>query len=281
MNSLNIDIEDLIKIELPPLPGPALKVAALTQDMKASAYKIAEAIGVDPILAARVIRAANSPLYGLSRPVTSLLTAVTTLGDRAIYQLVVAIAASDVFRNNGLPSAYEQKLWKHSLTVGLMARDIAITLGMRGSEEAFLAGLIHDLGRTLLLRYNKKTYTAVTSLKTTEEQLNEEVAIYGYTHAQLGAFIARNWGLPDEINHVIYNHHNPIQSQHSVVTTYVIDVADKLANALGYGIYPKRENIYPEILSSDSAVLLKISEENLKLICERTEANLRWIMSVF
>src|SRR5262245_10707891 len=84
-----INIDALVNTTLPPLPGSAMRVASLTQDMNSSAHEIAKAIGTDPVFSGLVMRAANSPLYNLGRSITSLPMAVITLGDRAIHQLAI------------------------------------------------------------------------------------------------------------------------------------------------------------------------------------------------
>src|SRR5258705_1456649 len=95
MISTQIDIEALLKAELPPLPGSALRVANLAQDMNASTRAVADAIGTDPVLAARILRAANSPMYSSERRVTALPTAVHTLGNNTVHMLVIISVAAD------------------------------------------------------------------------------------------------------------------------------------------------------------------------------------------
>src|SRR5882724_7847237 len=106
-----IDLEILVQLELPPLSDVAMRVSALTQDPDVSTRAIADAIGCDPVLGARVLRAANSPLYYLERDVTTLTMAVNALGNDAINQLVVTSAASDAFRRKGQRTAVETALW--------------------------------------------------------------------------------------------------------------------------------------------------------------------------
>src|SRR5882757_228708 len=124
MASDPVDLESLVQSELPPLPDVAMRVATLTQDLNSSARAIADAIGCDPILGARVLRAANSPLYYLERNVTSLTMAVGALGNENIHQLVVASAAISAFQRKGRSSAVETTLWEHSIAVGIAAREI-------------------------------------------------------------------------------------------------------------------------------------------------------------
>ena len=97
MITTQVDIEELVRKELPPLPGSAMKVAALAKDMNSSTRAIANAIGCDPVLAARILKAANSPLYALERRATALPIAVNTLGNNTVHMIVIMSSASDAF----------------------------------------------------------------------------------------------------------------------------------------------------------------------------------------
>src|ERR1700730_8538554 len=96
--SAPVDLESLVQIELPPLPGVAMRVAALTQDLNSSTRMVAEAIACDPILTARILRVANSPLYCLERYVTALPMAVNAIGNEGIHSLVFVSVAADAFK---------------------------------------------------------------------------------------------------------------------------------------------------------------------------------------
>src|SRR5258706_8679977 len=190
------DLETLVQIELPPLPAVAMRVAALTQDPDTSTRAIAAAIGIDPILGARVLRAANSPLYYLERDVTTLTMAVNALGHESINLLVVASAAGDTFQSKGkrrLP--VETALWGHSLAVGLAAREIMSVLQLRGTDQGFICGLLHDIGKLLLLRHNSDAYQQLVKNFEEKDFLAGEVEVFGYTHAQVGALVAKRWNL--------------------------------------------------------------------------------------
>src|SRR5215471_11539499 len=119
--SAEVDPESLVEIELPPVPSVAMRVAALTRDMDASTRDIAEALGYDPALAARILRVANSAMYCFERQITALPMAVNALGNENIYSLVFISAAADTFHGKGKRSSLEVKLWEHSLAVALTA----------------------------------------------------------------------------------------------------------------------------------------------------------------
>jgi putative nucleotidyltransferase with HDIG domain len=278
MIATRLDIEQLVGAELPPLPSAAMRVAALTQDLDSTSRSISEAIGADPALATRVLRAANSPLYAMERHVTALPAAVCLLGNNAIHLLVVISSAGDAFRRNGRQGPFEHALWEHSVAVGLAARETSRMLGMRGGEEAFLCGLLHDIGKLLLLRHEPEMYRQVLQCGAEEETLELEQELFGYTHAQVGALVARRWGLPDEISYAIFNHHQPGEAGSSVFMARVIDVADYLANAHGLGL---RAEPAEGVAASESALALRLTGQQLRLIAERMQADLRLVMDTF
>jgi putative nucleotidyltransferase with HDIG domain len=250
----------------------------LTRDDSASARVIADAIGSDPILAARILRAANSPLYALGRPVTALPLAVNTLGNDAIYRLVVVFATSDSFRGKRGTSPHERRLWEHSVTVALAARELMLALGMRGVEEAFLCGLLHDIGKLLLLRYDQKLFAPTLEIEDEQQLLECERATYGYTHAQVGGLVARRWGLPEEVYYTILNHHQPGEAGQSMVMARVVDVADGMANGSGRGVRPAAAR---DLALTESAIALDLTEEKIQAVWAKTEAGLGEVLGLF
>lgn len=273
-----IDLESLVKLELPALPAIAMRVAALTQDPDTSTRAIAEAIGYDPILGARVLRAANSPLYYLERDVTTLTMAVNAIGNDGINLMVVASAASDAFQRKGRPLAEETTLWGHSLAVGLAAREIMSLMGLRGTDQGFICGLLHDIGKLLLLRYDLDAYQQLVNQIEEPDFLAAEVAMFGYTHAQVGALVAKRWNLPDAICNAIYHHHQPAQNPQSMAMARVIEVADELANNAGIGFQPAVEC---DLAASESAIALQLSTPQLERVWEKTQASLSATFALF
>ena len=273
-----IDLESLVQLELPPLPDVAMRVAALTQDPDTSTRAIAEAIGYDPVLGARVLRAANSPLYYLERDVTTLTMAVNAIGNDGINLLVVASAASDAFQRKGKRLAEETTLWGHSLAVGLAAREIMLLLRLRGMDQGFICGLLHDIGKLLLLRHDLDACQQLVRNVEEKDFLAAEVEVFGYTHAQVGALVAKRWNLPEAICHAIYHHHQPIQAEQSMLMARVIQVADALANKAGVGVWPASERSLAE---SESAIALQLSEDQLEDVWEKTQASLSATFALF
>lgn len=277
---LAIDIDALVETELPPLPGSALRVAMLSLDLNVSTTAVAAAIGCDPILAARILRAANSPLYAVERKFTSLPSAVNALGNLAINQLVVIYAVSDAFHQNTKHSRLERPLWRHSVAVGVTAREIAAAINSRSGDEAFLCGLLHDVGKLLLLRRDADVYAQIEEPLTEQERTELEREIYNFTHAEVGALVARRWGLDEELGRAIFNHHHQAPSALANSTlTLIVEAADKMANYSGMSM--RRDETAATDLAADEAIVaLRLTPEQVREIQERAEISLDEMMSV-
>lgn len=267
------NLETLLKADmLPQLPGSALRVMKLAQDLESPSHVMVEAIGSDPILTARILRAVNSPMYALARHVTSLPTAVNTLGARAIQDLVMSYAAAETFNRRPTDSFAERALWRHSVAVGVAAREICKAIKRRGdAETAFLCGLLHDIGTLGMLRHSPNFAEILESISNIEERLAFERSIFGATHEQVGALIANRWGLGNELVSVLAFHHHPRQAKNNYVLALTINAADILASANEMGLC---EMPSTEIAECEPIVALGLTEDKLDQIWKDTENTL-------
>jgi putative nucleotidyltransferase with HDIG domain len=273
-----IDFQSLIKDALPQLPSSALRVTKITQDLNAPVQALVDAIGCDPVLTTRILRAANSSLYALERRVTSVPVAISTLGTRAIHQLVLTYAAADAFNSKGRQSQAERSLWRHSVAVAAAAREVSVALRRRNdSETAFLCGLLHDIGRLLLIRYDPEYQISLNELSGEKNMLAFEHESYGYTHAQIGALVAHHWGLAEEITETLYHHHTPRQSKRFAILACIVNVADNLANKADMNA---RQESELDLSTIESVIALGLTENQLNEIWEKTEVALDEMMQL-
>ncbi|MEZ5541301.1 MAG: HDOD domain-containing protein [Pseudomonadota bacterium] len=201
------DIEEQLR-ELPLLPVVAVKMLSLNRESADYFDDITRLAGQDPTFAVRLIRIANSSALATRTPITNLKTAIIRLGTAQIAALVTSMAVMRIF----VPSSSEARdLWLHSIQVAQAARAVAV-LGKDlqvNPDDAFLAGLLHDIGRFILIR------TAHHVLRTLDENdwdsagqlIASEQEICGYDHTQLGWRICRKWQLPEPIVSVVRSHH--------------------------------------------------------------------------
>lgn len=272
------DLKSLLKIKLPPLSSTVSRVTELLREPEVSTKKMADAVGYDPILAARLLKLANSTMYMRRRPAASLVQAIEMVGLKSLYDIVVLGAFADGFAREIRELAFGRMIWEHSIVTGLLARELSAILGLRGTEEAFLCGLLHDIGRIFLLKAETARYEAILECETEAETLAREEDAFGYTHAEIGAYIADSWRLPDTVCSVIMNHHEPSETPISTVTTYIVNAADLISNVNGYGLRLVEES---EIYRADSALFLKLDNDQINLAWQSIQPSLAEIVSVF
>ncbi|MBS1794945.1 MAG: HDOD domain-containing protein [Acidobacteria bacterium] len=276
LTAAKIELESLVKIKLPPLPGSVLRISSLLQDYNVSQRKIAEAIGFDPMLASRVLRLVNSPIYPFQGNVTSLTTAVNALGNRTIYEMVLMTIVADTFGREIRNSVIGRDIWLHSLAVAFGARELCDVLEMRGTEESFSCGLLHDIGSLLLCRADSAVYSEIFHQSERHDLQTMERAVYGFDHAKVGGLAAERWRLSEPVCMTISFHHNPADAPQALFMTHIINVADNLA-------YLKNEKmpLGEAFLNSDSVHRLGLTEEMLERVWDKILFQIREVIRAF
>lgn len=273
-----VDIESLLITKLPPSPGTIMRITTLLRDYNASMREITQAISYEPVLVVRILRLANSPVYALERNVTSIQTAIGAVGAKAVHDIVMIGLASTTFSKEIKNSPTAKKIWEHSLAVAITARELSKILGMRGTEEAFTCGLLHDIGKLILLSNDVEGYTSLLGFTEESEMLKGEVELYGYNHTEVGSLIARRWNLPEEVYYSILHHHNPSQSEQGSVVTHLVDIADIITNIKGYGLRPEEES---KLENSESVMKLGFSMTHLENAWANAENNISEVIKTF
>ena len=195
--------------DLPSVPAVASAVLEVASDPNSGAEDLRRVIDRDPALAARILKVANSSLYSFSREIETVQHAIALLGFRTVTNIVLAASLREVFTHFGLA---EKQLWEHSTLAGAVAAKLAgygpIDVDR---EEAFTAGLLHDLGKIALNNTSRKKYTNVMA-----QVYNEGVSFveaerqeFGFDHAELGGHVAAKWKLSQRLENAIRYHHDP------------------------------------------------------------------------
>lgn len=247
--------------DLPTMPSIANLVMEKISDPNTTPKQLHQIIVKDQAIAARVLRIANSPLYGCSRTITRLTDAIMVMGFNSIKSLVMTSVLHDFFKKFGLA---EKLMWEHSIVAASVSKRIASMLRFTRVEEAFLAGLMHDLGKVILnLKLPEKMFDVVQEVYnnpgTTFCELEEEV--FGFNHAQLGQLVAKKWNFAEEIEEAIGNHHQPRNATILPALSYIVNVADAVCHKLEVG--PTRN---PDLNLGELATvkILKINAEKLE-----------------
>ena len=193
------------------LPHIALRVLEVARDSRSGAKDLRVIIEGDPALSARVLRCINSAAYALRTNVTSLQQAVTYLGFNQVRNLAITASVSDVFKAKETIGTYRRsELWRHMVSVGICARMTASRLKLPNFEEAFLAGLLHDLGIVLEDQHCHEPFcTMMTQWVEGQALVAAEQKYLGFDHTMIGNRIAEAWRFPESICASIRFHHAP------------------------------------------------------------------------
>ena len=212
MTALNL--EDVLADirNLPSLPAVVNELIRALDNELTGIQQLAEGIAKDQSLAARALRVANSPFYGVQHKVASIHDAIVILGFRAVGSLVMAASVTNYFPPPTSKVFDPVSFWRHGIGVAISARALAREVGL-DAEAAFSAGLLHDIGVLMLLSTHPEAYVPV--LEASRERdcplAAAERDALGFDHAEAGAALAARWQLPDEIARAVAQHHAPEQ----------------------------------------------------------------------
>ena len=227
-----------------------------------------------PDLTARLLRLANSPFFGFANRLSTVAEAVSLLGIQQIQDMIVASSVLEQFK--GVPDKFVNKdsFWRHSLAVGITARLLAMERRLPKPDKFFVAGLLHDVGRLVLLSQAAEWAQTVFELYQRERLLLREAEkrMLGYDHQQIAAELLQSWSYPPVLVQAVAFHHTPGQSV-ARMEAAVVHIADHLVNAMGIG--SSGEQFIPP-LEDKAWSLLGLELETLTKIVEAVdEANPR------
>lgn len=190
---------------LPTLPHVATKVMKLAADPATSAKDMQEAIITDQGMTARILKIANSAMFGMKREVKTLTHAIMLLGFDSIRSIVIAAATRGMFKGRASSGFKEKLIWERSIGSALIARGIAEQLSGMDKEEAFIGGLMHNVGKTVFNTKLADQYGQVMA-----KAYNENIPIHlvereviGFDHAELGYCIIKQWNLSEALANAI------------------------------------------------------------------------------
>lgn len=248
--------------DLPVLPEISQRILKLLRDPEFNIMQLANLIKEDPVIAIAVMRQANSAAFGGLHEITDLHAACSRLGIRTIANTVQLVANRNLFitGNAGLKKAME-RLWRHSVATAHCATEIARLTMMPNQESIFLAGLIHDIGKVILLELvASPRSTVVRGLQGNPQLLTE---VLENLHPLLGLLICQAWNLPPAFRAAAYFHHDPTACpvKEWMQGIHITSLADTLAKVEGYGMYDVPSEVF--LASHPSSMALALSDIKL------------------
>jgi putative nucleotidyltransferase with HDIG domain len=198
--------------DLPALPGTAMDAMKLTQDPDVSARELQAVIAKDQALTARILKIVNSAMYCFEREVSTLSHAIAILGMDVVRSIIVAASVQQVFHSSasGGRDLTTKLFWEHSWGTATAAKAIAGRIGYGVAEEAFTCGLLHDMGKMVMMRNQNRIYTEILKKVYCGESsfCQAEVRAFGFSHAHVGALLALKWRFPPQLVEGILYHHD-------------------------------------------------------------------------
>jgi HD-like signal output (HDOD) protein len=200
--------------DLPTLPSMMATITRLMQDPRTSAEELGRAIATDPALVSKVLKLVNSAFYGFPGRISTITQAIVILGFSTIRNVVLTTSVLKVFGNSRSPGFDVEYFWEHSLLTGAIAKSLAMEKDLPFTEETFIAGLLHDMGRMVLSQRLTPEFERVVAFKEKAgvPLLQAEKAVLGLTHGEVGGWLARKWNLPLPFVDVMRYHHFPLEA---------------------------------------------------------------------
>lgn len=258
--------------EISSLPEVTTRIVAIVEDPKSTAQELHDLVRTDPALASKILKVVNSAFYGLPSQISNLDRAIVMLGMSAVKNIALAASLTRLFRPGPISDRFNARdLWTHCIAVGVCARMLA-EAGIGHAEEAFVAGLVHDLG--LLVEHQAfphefRTIVETCSARSRNFQELEREQL-GADHQAFGAALATKWKFPSNLRHAISHHHNPEPLKPDLRTLVTaVQVADVICcqNEIGFCLTARDSEVTEamlEVVRLDeariSAILASLNE---------------------
>lgn len=226
--------------ELPSIPTVVSQALTILDNPKANINQLAEVISRDMALTTQILKLVNSAYYGFPSQITSINKAMALLGFNKIKSLIMSVAIKPM-----LVSSRGKALWFHSLRCAVGCQHLSKSLGYGDPEDAFVMGLLHDIGKTVMQAHNNIACKEIEKFVSMgADILDTEMTFFGFTHTQVGRILVEKWNLPVVIGITAEHHHDPLCSEESMSAS-IVYVADRITqDHLKYPIFD------PEIIDS-------------------------------
>ncbi len=225
---------------VPSLPSVVIKLRKYLNDPDVSFDELAKVIQVDPGLTANILQLANSAYFGWAKTIKTVKEAITRLGTNRIFQMVLCMSVAPLVRKpiRGYDTDAEG-LWEHSIAVAICAEQLAEALGLKDMDEAFTAGLLHDMGKVVMGTFVEVDDEPIKEIMRSDGlSFNEaEQMVLGIDHAEVAGELLSSWNLPADVVAAARWHHRPgkAEDEHQTLVD-LVHVADVLCINVGWGM---------------------------------------------
>ncbi|MFH2091952.1 MAG: HDOD domain-containing protein [Pseudomonadota bacterium] len=267
MTSLQAFMEEIHYLK--PIPAVASQLLAVVDNPDSSMADIANVIQYDPVITASILKSCNSAYYGLKHPVESIKDAVNMLGTDQVVEL--ALLKTGTQSLSGCQEGYgleQGDMWKYSVSSAVVAKQVAVKIGLKNKNTIFTSALIKDIGKLILEKHVLKNIETINDLVENQHFSFQEAEkkVLGIDHAELGAMIAKTWQFSPRMIKIIRHHHLSDETMIKDKEIAAVYLADCICMMMGSGVgsdglsYRFKNQVMKELGISANDVLLIIAE---------------------
>ena len=260
------------KVEtIPTLPIIVTRIMQLVENPKTAAAEITKVVSLDPALTVKILKVVNSAYYGFPKQITTITHAIMILGFDDVKNIALGVSVFEIFKNKNVKDAVDfdrVAFWQHSIAVGVCTKLLAKRLRYKNPEEAFICGLLHDIGKIIVDQYFHEEFNKIIKLVKDENLLfiNAERRINDMDHTEIGRVLAKKWGLPSTIVDSIAYHHNSSADIENNLLVSIVHAADVFCRIqkIGCGgdmLVPQLQKAAWDYLKLQPSDLAKIYQE--------------------
>jgi putative nucleotidyltransferase with HDIG domain len=271
--ALREDVDALVRDvkDLPPMPAVIMRAMEAVQNPDVPIMTLQRLISQDQALSAKILKIVNSAMYSLRCEVSTVSHAVSVLGVNTVKAVVMAASVEWIFHT---AKDLGQKLMaEHSWGTALAARAIARRIRYENVEEALIAGLMHDIGKPVMMKNLRDRYETILGevYANRADFHGQEMAIFGFSHAHVGSLLARRWNFPPQLVQTVLYHHAPEAAPEYAQLANIVNLGNLLMVKMGIG-FEKNGELLPE--STPAAVALNLDEADLREVSVEVETML-------
>ena len=257
--------------ELPSLPEIYLRVSEQLEDEATTVQKIGDTVQHDPAITSRVLKMVNSAYYGLPNQVSSVAQSVSLLGRERLKHILIGSVLRGVFSGQDIPAFSMQVFWQHSIKTAIIARELAKQVHeIQEPESMFTAGLLHDIGKLLLINKFPERMLAAEEYMILKrvDVLSAELYQVGLTHTAVGEALMHHWGLPQMLIDCATRHHEIVHDGPNRHATHLIYLANQLSQYVPPLDDDETQNILDDIKNWDMGY---VSLEQIASACQHAD----------
>jgi HD-like signal output (HDOD) protein len=260
------------KIDPPVMPQVVREMQTVIKQPKSTPEQLAHVIEKDPTIALRLISVANSPIYRGITTIRKISTAIPRLGLKETLNIILTIANKNLYETDNVKyKILMDRLWVHALACAYGSKLISQALKLDDSEKYFLMGLVHDIGKALLLKaFSEVTQGRSLNLDAIGANLQE-------AHIGMGSMLLKRWGFDSELINVITHHEDEEYSPDTVDEILIVHLANMLTRKIGFSLF--EEEI--DLAELQSLQILKLEPEEVEGIGEEVKSIIADVAHLF